>query len=106
MSILTTQPPATLDDLDSAMGELWLGQAACQDEDPTMFFSDDMSVVALAKQVCAVCPVQATCLDGALDRREPHGVWGGELFDQGVVIARKRPRGRPRKHPLVVADAA
>jgi len=24
-------------------------------------------------------------------------VWGGEIFDHGVVIARKRPRGRPRK---------
>ena len=34
---------------------------------------------------------------GALDRREPWGVWGGELFLQGVVIPRKRPRGRPRK---------
>ncbi|HEX6577357.1 MAG TPA: WhiB family transcriptional regulator, partial [Jiangellaceae bacterium] len=30
-------------------------------------------------------------------RREPWGVWGGELFISGVVVARKRPRGRPRK---------
>jgi hypothetical protein len=22
-------------------------------------------------------------------------VWGGEIFDAGVIIARKRPRGRP-----------
>ena len=36
-------------------------------------------------------------LAGALDRGEPWGVWGGEIFDRGVVIARKRPRGRPRK---------
>ncbi len=28
---------------------------------------------------------------------EPWGVWGGELFLQGRVIPRKRPRGRPRK---------
>jgi WhiB family transcriptional regulator, redox-sensing transcriptional regulator len=32
-----------------------------------------------------------------LARREPWGVWGGELFLQGRVIPRKRPRGRPRK---------
>ena len=38
------------------------------------------------------------CLSGALERREPWGVWGGELFLQGVVIPRKRPRGRPRKN--------
>ena len=37
---------------------------------------------------------------GALDRREPWGVWGGQLLIAGVVVARKRPRGRPRKHPL------
>jgi WhiB family redox-sensing transcriptional regulator len=24
-------------------------------------------------------------------------VWGGEIFERGTVIARKRPRGRPRK---------
>ncbi|GAA1394666.1 WhiB family transcriptional regulator [Luteococcus peritonei] len=77
-------------------------QAACIEADPTIFFSDDMSVVARAKQVCADCPVRQQCLAGALERREPHGVWGGELFEAGAVIERKRPRGRPRKHPLPV----
>jgi WhiB family redox-sensing transcriptional regulator len=24
-------------------------------------------------------------------------VWGGEIFDHGTVISRKRPRGRPCK---------
>ena len=50
-----------------------------------------------AKTLCRDCPVRELCLDGALERREPWGVWGGELFLQGVVIPRKRPRGRPRK---------
>ena len=39
-------------------------------------------------------------LAGAVERREPWGVWGGELFQAGVVIARKRPRGRPRKNAI------
>ena len=39
-------------------------------------------------------------LGQALERREPWGVWGGQLFIGGVVVARKRPRGRPRKYPL------
>ena len=42
----------------------------------------------------------ATAVAGALERREPWGVWGGELFLQGVVIPRKRPRGRPRKNEV------
>ncbi len=76
-------------------------QAACTVAEPALFFSDDMQVVATAKDICAACPVRQQCLAAALDRREPHGVWGGELFADGVVIERKRPRGRPRKHPLV-----
>ncbi|MGZ4588067.1 MAG: WhiB family transcriptional regulator, partial [Mycobacteriaceae bacterium] len=41
-------------------------------------------------------PVRQRCLTAALDRAEPWGVWGGEILDQGSVVARKRPRGRPR----------
>lgn len=33
--------------------------------------------VTRARQVCARCPVIAGCLDAALDRSEPDGVWGG-----------------------------
>ena len=54
----------------------------------------------MAKALCLDCPVRAECLAGALERREPWGVWGGELFLQGVVIPRKRPRGRPRKNDV------
>ena len=53
-----------------------------------------------AKALCLDCPIRERCLAGALERREPWGVWGGELFIGGVVVARKRPRGRPRKYPL------
>ena len=53
-----------------------------------------------AKALCRDCPIREACLAGALERREPWGVWGGELFVGGVVVARKRPRGRPRKYPL------
>ena len=46
------------------------------------------------------CPARVQCLAGALERQEPWGVWGGQLLVQGAVVARKRPRGRPRKHPV------
>ena len=49
------------------------------------------------RSFCDDCPLRDACLAGALDRGEPWGVWGGEIFERGVVIARKRPRGRPRK---------
>ncbi|MGH3369724.1 MAG: WhiB family transcriptional regulator [Nocardioidaceae bacterium] len=69
----------------------------CRREDPELFFAESPADVELAKSLCGTCPVRTECLNAALDRREPWGVWGGELFLQGVVIPRKRPRGRPRK---------
>ena len=72
----------------------------CRVADPELFFAEGPADVEQAKALCLDCPVRLACLAGALDRREPWGVWGGELFVQGVVVACKRPRGRPRKHPV------
>lgn len=69
----------------------------CRAANPELWFAESPADVEYAKSLCQDCPAQAVCLDGALERREPWGVWGGELFLQGVVIPRKRPRGRPRK---------
>ncbi len=69
----------------------------CRSEDPELFFAESPADVEYAKSLCTECPVRDACLTGALQRSEPWGVWGGELFIQGVVVARKRPRGRPRK---------
>ena len=72
----------------------------CRVNDSDLFFAESPSDVELAKALCLDCPVRAECLAGALERREPWGVWGGQLFLQGVVIPRKRPRGRPRKNEV------
>ena len=62
-----------------------------------LFFSDQLDAIGRAKEICRGCDQLEPCLQGALARREPCGVWGGELFANGVVLAHKRPRGRPRK---------
>jgi WhiB family redox-sensing transcriptional regulator len=72
-------------------------QLPCRANDPELFFADSPADVEYAKSLCTTCPVRLDCLNGALERREPWGVWGGEWFVQGVVVPRKRPRGRPRK---------
>ena len=64
-----------------------------------LFFSEQLDDIRRAKAMCAECPVREACLAGALARREPWGVWGGQLFLNGKVLAFKRPRGRPRKNP-------
>ncbi len=66
-------------------------------EDPELFFAESPSDVEQAKAMCRGCRARLACLAGALERREPWGVWGGELLMRGAIVPRKRPRGRPRK---------
>jgi WhiB family transcriptional regulator, redox-sensing transcriptional regulator len=40
-----------------------------------------------------------------VERREPCGVWGGEIFDRGAIVAVKRRRGRPHADRRVAAKA-
>lgn len=75
----------------------------CHTSDPELFFGETPHDVEVAKAMCLGCPVRQQCLAGARDRAEPWGVWGGELFFQGAVIPRKRPRGRPRKNDVYAA---
>ena len=75
----------------------------CRSNDPDAFFSERPDDVAFAKSLCAECPARAACLAGALERQEPWGVWGGEVFVGGVVVATKRGRGRPRKNAAPAA---
>jgi WhiB family redox-sensing transcriptional regulator len=76
-------------------------QPPCFVQDPELWFSDTPQGVEEAKALCRACPLRQACLTGALERREPWGVWGGELLVDGAVVARKRPRGRPRKDAQV-----
>ncbi|MGH9102502.1 MAG: WhiB family transcriptional regulator [Acidimicrobiales bacterium] len=74
--------------------------ASCRDGTGALvrlFFSDELAEIASAKAICRTCPVVEPCLEGARRRGEPWGVWGGELFADGRVLAFKRKRGRPPK---------
>jgi WhiB family redox-sensing transcriptional regulator len=63
----------------------WQHYAACRGADTTLFFapnyfekrSEKNAREAVAKGICARCPVRGDCLDYALSIREAHGVWGG-----------------------------
>ena len=81
--LLTTQATALDDPLP------------CHRENPQLWFSDLPADLQLAKAYCQPCPMRRVCLAGAVERHEPHGVWGGEIFARGAIIAEKRPRGRP-----------
>lgn len=71
-------------------------------QDPELFFAELPQDVELAKAMCRGCRARLACLAGALERREPCGVWGGELVVRGTIVPRKKPRGRPRKDVVVI----
>jgi WhiB family redox-sensing transcriptional regulator len=77
----------------------------CRNFDPDLWFAEAPAELELAKSLCGDCPVRVECLASALERQEPWGVWGAEIFERGAVVPRKRPRGRPRKED-VARDAA
>ena len=76
------------------------GPLPCRREDPRLWFSDSPADLDVARAHCRPCPLRGPCLAGAIERREPSGVWGGEIFARGAIIERKRPRGRPRRQLL------
>ena len=75
-------------------------ELSCLDHDPELFFAADPSDVEAAKLICRTCPLMQECLDGALRRAEPHGVWGGQLIVDGVIVA-QASAARARTDPLV-----
>ena len=92
---------AALFSLGNVPGSLEL---PCTD-DPELFFAEAPADVEAAKALCQGCRIRVACLEGALERREPWGVWGGELLLRGTIVPRKRPRGRPRKEDAELAKA-
>jgi len=68
---------------DQATG--WQRQASCRGEDSVFFFApayfekrgEKLGREAIAKRICATCPVQAPCLEYALATNQDSGVWGG-----------------------------
>ena len=80
----------------------WMLRAACKNEDPELFFPVGISGPALrqvdeAKTVCRRCPVQAECLEWAIEFGQDFGVWGGMSEDERRSLKRRRERRRTPK---------
>ncbi|MFF3065560.1 MULTISPECIES: WhiB family transcriptional regulator [unclassified Oerskovia] len=84
---------------------LLAGLLPCRTNDPELWFAEQSTQVEQAKALCQACPLVAGCLAGAIERQEPWGVWGGEVFVDGAVVARKRGRGRPSKAEVLARQA-
>ena len=68
----------------------WRSKGACRGLDPDIFYPASEEEAAPAKAVCAICPVQQTCLEYALSNREHDGVWGGASEKERRRMIRQR----------------
>jgi len=96
---LTSPPLVLAPDLGSLLAALDEPEAAlpCRTDEADLWFAERPEQLGKAQALCQECPIRNQCLTGALNRREPWGVWGGEIFERGKVIPFKRGRGRPVK---------
>lgn len=78
--------------LPTAPDSSWLDDAACQDVDAELFFSQDEFQQQQALAVCAGCPVRRECLDHALATGEHYGIWGGTREGERRRLMRDRQR--------------
>jgi len=80
-------------------GENWEAYAACRGGNPELFFplreskkGAPTELAALAIAVCEQCPVAQECLEGALERDERFGIWGGKTTTERREMVRQRAR--------------
>ncbi len=67
----------------------WAAFAVCRDRDPDVFFPATPEGEREAIRVCQGCPVQADCLEFAIEARIRFGVWGGTTEKQRHRLQRQ-----------------
>ena len=70
-----------------------MADAGCRELPSAVFFPNDSTGVAIARRVCAGCPVKDVCLEYALANRLAHGIWGGTSEQERVRNRRRRIAG-------------
>jgi WhiB family redox-sensing transcriptional regulator len=82
------------------MHDDWRHRAACQDEDPELFFpvsevGPGARQTQKAKAVCAGCPVRSQCLEYAQDNGLDYGIFGGTTETERRMLRRRARSDRP-----------
>lgn len=98
MRHIRTAPQGTTPLADTRQWD-WTTTAACRSDDMGIFFAPDGERQAdretregKAKEICAGCPARIACLEYALTKPEPYGVWGGMGEEERVTERRRRAR--------------
>lgn len=70
-----------------------LPSALCAQSDPELWFPERGGSSVEAKRICMRCPERVDCLEGALERSEQYGIFGGLSERERARIRRQRRAG-------------
>ena len=85
-------------------GGAWRSAAACAGLGPGLFYDPNGREVAVAKRICATCPVVLDCADHARTAGETHGIWGGQTETERAEQPMAKRSDQPGPVPLVPDD--
>lgn len=89
--------------------------ALCAQIDPDLWFDYDEHTrrakerqrqVAVAKAICASCPLLMACRDYGLETRQPYGIWGGLDEDDRQNVLSGVPDATRNPTPQEVKQSA
>ena len=87
----------------------WRTMAACQNQDPELFFPTGTTAAAsqqaaVAKEVSARCPETDACQEWATATKQQHGVWGGyDEFERRALGRAGRTHVLDQRQPTINA---
>lgn len=86
----------------------WRDDAACQGFPTGWWYPESRQYEGRAKQICAACPVQAECLDDALNHPDFHvaqyGIRGGLTWAEQARLRAGRPQPRRPRRPASTVE--
>lgn len=109
---------AGLPKLASMEDEDWRNRAACEGDDPELFFPERGQTlrVEIVQRCRKDCPVQMDCLGSAIARREDHGMWGGyserarrrmvTMLNRGMTLEAAAAYERSHEHRVALRESA
>lgn len=74
----------------------WTDGALCAQVGGDAWFPEKGGSVREPKRICSRCPVQAECLQYAMDEDIRFGVWGGLSERERRALRKRRLPGRPQ----------
>lgn len=87
------------------MSDAWMKAGLCVGAETDLWFPNIGQSTVPAERICHTCPVEAECLQYALDNDIAYGVWGGKSpRDRRRMLGLPVYNGGPRREKAEVVS--